>query len=96
MYHVQIQYLSDTELVRLKEVLERNKLVSSKAKGSIELLDEKTVQAQKRNTTEKLLNMPKIFDPAIRKPVGVVAGGLCLAVLVILWIYIGKENEQGS
>lgn len=88
--------LSDTELVRLKEVLERNKLVSSKAKGSIELLDEKTVQAQKRNTTEKLLNMPKIFDPAIRKPVGVVAGGLCLAVLVILWIYIGKENEQGS
>lgn len=85
--------LSDTELKSLKEVYSRNKLVLKKAKGSIELETDPIIELNKLDV-EKPLSFPKIFPSQLRIPAALISGGVCLALLVILWIYMASDDEE--
>ena len=85
--------LSDTELKSLKEVYSRNKLVQKKAKGSIQLNSEPVIQLNKLDV-EKPLSLPKLIPSEFRMPVALISGGICLALLVILWIYLASDDEE--
>lgn len=85
--------LSDTELKSLKEVYSRNKLVQKKAKGSIQLNNEPVIQLNKLDV-EKPLSLPKLIPSELRMPAALISGGICLALLVILWIYLASDDEE--
>lgn len=85
--------LSDTELKSLKEVYSRNKLVLKKAKGSIELESDPVISLSKIEV-DKPLSFPKLIPSSLRMPAALISGGICLALLVILWIYLASDDED--
>ena len=85
--------LSDTELKSLKEVYSRNKLVLKKAKGSIELETDPVISLNKIDV-EKPLSFPKLIPSSLTMPAALIGGGICLALLVILWIYLASDDED--
>lgn len=85
--------LSDVELESLKEVYSHNKLVYKKAKGSI--LDEhEPIISIKKADIKKPLSFPKIVSKHLRKPIGLIGGGLCLACIVAFWFAMLSEEEK--
>ncbi|HIU58388.1 MAG TPA: hypothetical protein IAA61_11340 [Candidatus Ornithomonoglobus merdipullorum] len=90
--------LSDTELKRLKEVLNRNKLVAQAARGSIETesVPFLHIGSNDAKETEKPLKMPKLIDPSLRRPAALIGGGASILALIFLWIYLamGEEEER--
>ena len=85
--------LSDKELEGLKEAYKHNKLVMKKARGSIA---EKTGSIFGRKHPEekaqKPVDVPKLINHDLRKPIGFIGGGLCLILFVVFWIYITSDE----
>ena len=75
--------LSDTELKRLKEVLNRNKLVAQAARGSIETESVPFLHIGSNDAKE-------------RRPAALIGGGASILALIFLWIYLamGEEEER--
>ena len=87
--------LSDIELVRLKEVLSRNKLVAQAARGSIETETTPFLHIDGGGEPkEKPLDMPKVFDSSLRRPAALIAGSACMITLILLWIYLGRNEDE--
>ncbi|MGN1115415.1 MAG: hypothetical protein ACI4TH_02465 [Candidatus Ornithomonoglobus sp.] len=84
--------LSDVELESYRNVYSHNKLLYKKAKGSI-TASEPFLKIS-RPEREKPLELPKLFDSRMRKPAGFIGGGVCLALIVLLWITMVSEEEK--
>lgn len=84
--------LSDVELESYRNVYSHNKLLYKKAKGSI-TVSEPIIKINKQEH-KKPLELPKLFDPRMRKPAGFIGGGICLALIVLLWITMVSEEEK--
>lgn len=84
--------LTDSELNNIKEVYERNKLVAKKAKKSIALVNEPIFKFNKLQF-EKTIKLPKLISSEYRVPIAVTGGGICLALLIILWVCIASDEE---
>lgn len=77
--------LSDIELDGFKNAYMHNKLVLKKARGNVcEKPEKESVNA---------LSIPKPISRDLRKPMGLIGGGVCLILFVAFWIYIGSEDE---
>lgn len=80
--------LSDTELKQLKTDYDRNTLLYKKAKGTLSLKD-----APKNDSKQPMFTFKKIFDGSTKLPIICVGGGIALALLTILWVYLYSDNN---
>ena len=78
--------LSDTELKQIKTDYDRNTLLYKKAKGTISLTENK-------DGKKPLINIGKMFDGGTRLPVICVGGGIAVALLTMLWVYLYSDND---
>ena len=78
--------LSDKELKQIKTDYDRNTLLYKKAKGTLSLTEDK-------NGKKPLINIGKLFDGGARLPIICVGGGIAVALLTILWVYLYSDND---
>lgn len=83
---------SDTELQNLKEAYLKNRLVLEKSAGGIELKNEPVIEVNKLNI-EKKIDVPQLVSPSLRKPLALIGGGLCLALFIVLWIFMSSDDK---
>ena len=79
--------LSDRELKQIKTDYDRNTLLYKKAKGTLSLTENKD------SGKKPLINIGKIFDSGMRLPIICVGGGIAVALLTILWVYLYSDND---
>lgn len=83
---------SDAELANLKEAYSKNRLVLDKSAGSMELKNEPVIEVNKLNI-EKQIDVPQLISPSLRKPLALIGGGVCLALFIILWIFMSRDDK---
>lgn len=83
---------SDAELANLKEAYSKNRLVLDKSAGSMELKNEPVIEVNKLNI-EKQIDVPQMISPSLRKPLALIGGGVCLALFIILWIFMSPDDK---
>lgn len=81
-------------LTSLKEAYSKNKLVLGKSLTSMELKEKPLFKINKLEF-EKKFNIPQLISPNLRKPAALIGGGICLALLIFLWVYISSEDDEG-
>lgn len=88
--------LSDRELKQIKTDYDRNTLLYKKTKGKLKLLkpgEEKKGSEEKPAETKKpFIQIDKMFDSESRLPIVCIGGGVALALLTILWVYLFSDN----
>lgn len=84
--------LSDVELESFRNLYLHNKLLYKKAKGSI--IDSEPLIKISKPELDKPLELPKLFDSRLRRPVGFIGGGICLGLIVLFWITMVSEEEK--
>ena len=84
---------SDSEIDKLKNVYLKNKLVLEKSSGSIELKNEPVINVNKLDI-EKKFEIPQKISPSVRIPAAIIGGGLCLALIAALLIYILSDKNE--
>lgn len=82
---------SDAELGNLKEAYLKNRLVLDKSVGPMELKNEPVIEVNKLNI-EKKIDVPQVVAPSLRKPLALIGGGVCLALFVVLFIFMKKDD----
>lgn len=89
--------LSDRELKQIKTDYDRNTLLYKKTKGKLKLLkpgEEKKDSEEKLAETKKpFIQIDKMFDSESRLPIVCIGGGVALALLTILWVYLFSDND---
>lgn len=80
--------LSDTELKQLKTDYDRNTLLYKKAKGTISLKN-----TPESDSKQPMFSFKKIFDDGTKLPIVCVIGGVAVALLTILWVYMYSDNN---
>lgn len=84
---------SDKALASLKETYSKNKLVLGKSLSSMELVEKPLFKINKLEF-EKKFDVPQLLSPDVRKPAALIGGGICLAMLIFLWVYVSAEEEE--
>ena len=79
--------LSDRELKQIKIDYDRNTLLYKKAKGTLSLSKDKD------SGKKPLINVDKLFNSGVRLPMVCVGGGIAVALLTILWVYLYSDNN---
>lgn len=88
--------LADTELKQLKDEYSRNTLLYKKTKGSLKL--QKKFKLQEEPSAPQITKAPKIIidkmiDERMRLPSACIGGGIAIALLTILWVFLyGTED----
>lgn len=77
--------LSDRELKQIKTDYDRNTLLYKKAKGTLKLKE----GGDKRS----LVKFDKVLNNGARLPIVCVGGGIAVALLTILWVYLCSDND---
>lgn len=97
--------LSDRELRQIRSEYSKNTLLMKKAKDKLPLskapAETKAPQNDKKDNTEQKklnLNLPKIeiekqLDRKSRIPVACIGGGISIALLTLLWVYIYGSDD---
>ncbi len=87
--------LSDTELKKLKADYVRNTLLYKKTKNSIKLYKESETDGKKGNNIFNLpsIQIEKILNSKTRLPAVCIGGGVAIALLTILWVYLYSDND---
>lgn len=88
--------LSDRELKQIKADYDRNTLLYKKSKGTLKLSKkskyedcESTVEPTKTPTIE----IEKSLSGSVRLPVVCLGGGVAIALLTVLWVYLYSDND---
>ncbi len=82
--------LSDLELENAKEAYTHNRLLYKKARGTIA----PQPKAFKMFDIRKVMSFPKLIRSDLRKPIGLIGGGISIVLFAMLWIHIGSEPEE--
>ncbi len=86
--------LSDRELKQIKTDYDRNTLLYKKAKGSLKLLKEsKYSEDEPKPEATPVIQIEKKFSSGLRLPVICIGGGIAVALLTVLWVYLYGDNE---
>lgn len=88
--------LSGKELEEIKTDYDRNTLLYKKAKNKLNL--SKPGEVQDSESTGKAVKKPviqfdKLFSKETRLPVICIGGGVAIALLTILWVYLFSDND---
>lgn len=84
--------LSDRELKQIKNDYDRNTLLYKKAKGSLKL-EKRTNSDSTKQTDAPKINIDKVFKSSTRLPAICLGGGVAIALLTILWVYLYSDND---
>ena len=84
--------LSDVELEAIKEVYTHNKLLMKKS-GRGKMVTKKASD-DKIIDIDKKIEVPKVVKPITKKAVALIGGGICLALFVLLWIYMASSDDD--
>ncbi len=84
--------LSDRELKQIKTDYDRNTLLYKKAQGSLKLL-RTSKYSNSEASKEPVINIEKIMHSSTRLPTVCIGGGIAIAMLTILWVYLYSDNE---
>lgn len=82
--------LSDRELKQIKTDYDRNTLLYKKAKNSLKLGRE-TDDGNSNKTP--LIHIEKTLNRQTRLPIICIGGGISIALLTILWVYLYSDND---
>ncbi len=95
--------LSDIELKELKEQYKRNTLLYKKEKGSLKLEKESkyitdvpaepSCSTQPSEEKKSTINIEKRLCPTMRLPVACIGGGISIALLTALWLYLSSDDK---
>ena len=85
--------LTDSELKQLKPDYVRNTLLDSKSKSSVKILGAKDSSKGESGKKEPIFSFDKIFDKQSRLPAICIGGGIAVALLTILWVYLYSDND---
>ena len=88
--------LADVELKQLKEEYSRNTLLYKKTKGSLKL--QKKVKQEGEPEAPQITKAPKILiekmiDSRMRLPAACIGGGIAIALLTILWVFLYGTDD---
>ncbi len=84
--------LSDRELKQIKTDYDRNTLLYKKSKNSLRL----SKQSDRDNTQpskKPFIEIDKTISAQTRLPIVCVGGGIAVALLTILWVYLYSDND---
>ncbi len=84
--------LSDRELKQIKTDYDRNTLLYKKSKGTLKLskkIDSDDVAPSKK----PLIEFEKTLNTEARLPAVCIGGGIAIALLTILWVYLYSDND---
>lgn len=84
--------LSDRELKQIKNDYDRNTLLYKKSKGSLKL-EKRTGNDTTKQTTAPKISIDKVFKSSTRLPAICLGGGVAIALLTILWVYLYSDND---
>ena len=84
--------LSDRELKQIKTDYDRNTLLYKKAKGSLKL-SKYCADDNAEPSKKPLIQIDKSFDKQTRLPIVCIGGGIAVALLTILWVYLYSDND---
>lgn len=85
--------LSDRELRQIKDDYVRNTLLYKEAKGTLKLCKEADEQQSPAPTKEPTLKINKLFSGRMRLPAVCIGGGIAVALLTVLWVYLYSDND---
>ena len=85
--------LSDRELKQIKTDYDRNTLLYKKAQGSLKLLKTSKYSSDTEPAKEPIINIEKIMNNSTRLPAVCIGGGIAIALLTILWVYLYSDND---
>lgn len=87
--------LSDRELKQIKDDYVRNTLLYTKSKTSLKLYKDADYSGKKRTGRFNLprINIEKVLNSKARLPAVCIGGGISIALLTILWVYLYSDNE---
>lgn len=83
--------LSDRELRQIKTDYDRNTLLYKKSKGSLSLL--RHSKYGEENSKPSLIKLEKSIDKKSHLPIVCIGGGVAIALLTILWVYLYSDNN---
>ncbi len=84
--------LSDRELKQIKNDYDRNTLLYKKAKGTLKLERRSASDSSKPSDAPKI-ELEKVFNESARLPAICLGGGIAIALLTILWVYLYSDND---
>lgn len=88
--------LADIELKQLKEEYSRSTMLYKKTKGALKL--QRKVKDESEPASPQITRAPKILidkmiDSRMRLPVACIGGGVAIALLTILWVFLYGSEE---
>ena len=84
--------LSDRELKQIKTDYDRNTLLYKKSKGSLKLSKQSDCD-DTQPSKKPLIEIDKSISSQTRLPIVCVGGGIAVALLTILWVYLYSDND---
>lgn len=84
--------LSDRELKQIKTDYDRNTLLYKKSQGSLKLL-RTSKYSNSESSKEPVIDIEKIMHSSARLPAVCIGGGVAIAMLTILWVYLYSDND---
>lgn len=85
--------LSDRELKQIKTDYDRNTLLYKKAKNSLKLSKQSKYSNDESSSKKPVIEINKALSPQTRLPVVCIGGGIAVALLTILWVYLYSDND---
>lgn len=85
--------LSDRELKQIKTDYDRNTLLYKKAKGSLKLSKNSKYDTDTTPSKAPIIQLEKSINQRTRLPIVCIGGGIAIALLTILWVYIYSDNK---
>ena len=83
--------LSDRELKQIKTDYDRNTLLYKKTRSPLKLL--KHAGDEEKDGEKPFIQFNKSVDTRLRLPVICIGGGIALALLTILWVYLYSDKD---
>ncbi|MCC8160810.1 MAG: hypothetical protein LIO53_05810 [Oscillospiraceae bacterium] len=84
--------LSDRELKQIKSDYDKNTLLYKKAKGSLKL-NKKSSNDKPAESKAPLIQIEKTVSSRTRLPAICIGGGIAIALLTILWVYLYSDSD---
>lgn len=85
--------LSDRELKQIKTDYDRNTLLYKKAKNSLKLSKQSKYDDNAKPSKKPVIQIDKSINRQTRLPAVCVGGGIAVALLTILWVYLYSDTD---
>lgn len=88
--------LADIELKQLKEEYSRSTMLYKKSKGALKLqrkVKDKSEPEKSQSQKQPKIILEKLIDNRMRLPVACIGGGVAIALLTVLWVFLYGSDD---